>query len=218
MLSSSGIGEPHAHDESPYAELNSRNDALRFGMWVFLGSETLLFAGLFGLYTAYRVMYPAEFARASHQNEQWIGTVNTVVLIVSSFCAAFAVQVGREARARSVRRALLSVIFLGLVFLGLKSLEYTAHFHEGIAPGALYQNEALPDYGARVFFTLYYFMTGLHALHVIAGLALMTWLLFRVRSDALLATRHIELELCALYWHLVDIVWIFLWPLLYLIA
>ena len=215
MLTQTGV---EAHVEQVYALVETRRDALRLGMWVFLGSETLLFGGLFGLYAAYRVMYPEAFIRASQHNEEWIGSLNTFVLIVSSFFAALAVHAGRLGRVRAVRRSLLLVIALGLLFLGLKSLEYVHHVQEGIVPGATATYHDIPERGGRAFFSLYYLMTGLHALHVIAGLSVMLWLLVRTRVAALLPERHIELELGALYWHLVDIVWIFLWPLLYLIA
>ena len=215
---SAGDTRADSQHESPYESPEARRDALRLGLWVFLGSETLLFAGLFGLYAAYRSMYADSFARASRLNEQWIGSVNTFVLIVSSFFAAWAVHAARARRAAQTRWALAGVIALGVTFLGFKALEYGHHLTTGIAPGVYYAHAALPEHGAHVFFTLYYFMTGLHALHVIAGLVVMAWLFLRVRGAAPLAERDIEIELGALYWHLVDIVWIFLWPLLYLIA
>jgi cytochrome c oxidase subunit 3 len=107
-------------------------------------------------------------------------------------------------------------MLLGATFLGLKTIEYGDHFAEGIAPGVYYTAEALPALGARTFFTLYYAMTALHALHVIAGLTLLGWLVVRVWRRRTNPSRRIELELGGLYWHLVDVVWIFLWPLLYL--
>lgn len=204
------------HDENPYADQAQREHALRLGMWVFLGSETLLFAGLFGLYAGYRARYPEQFALAGMHNEEWIGSVNTFVLIVSSFFAAWAIHLVRGDRPRAAMWSLGAVILLGLTFLGLKSVEYSHHLAEGIAPASYYRYAELPERGARMFFTLYYFMTGLHALHVIAGLTVMVWLITRLRRGKATAEHHVELEMGGLYWHLVDIVWIFLWPLLYL--
>jgi cytochrome c oxidase subunit III len=204
------------HEENPYADRAQREHALRLGMWVFLGSETLLFAGLFGLYAGYRDRYAEAFARAGAHNEMWIGSVNTFVLIVSSFFAAWAIHLVRENKLRAAQWSLGAVILLGLTFLGLKSVEYTHHLREGIAPGSYYAFTELPESGARMFFTLYYFMTGLHALHVIAGLTVMVWLVTRLRRGKATVEHHVELEMGGLYWHLVDIVWIFLWPLLYL--
>jgi cytochrome c oxidase subunit 3 len=203
------------HAESAYADRRQREHALRLGMWVFLGSETLLFAGLFALYAGYRARYPAAFAHAGAHNEEWIGSINTFVLIVSSFFAAWAIHLVRGGRVRGAMVSLGAVVLLGLTFLGLKSLEYTHHLREGIAPGAYY-HFALDEQGARLFFTLYYFMTGLHALHVLAGLTVMVWLVTRLARGLTTPEQHVELEMGGLYWHLVDIVWIFLWPLLYL--
>lgn len=194
-----------------------RDRALHLGMWLFLGSETLLFAGLFGLYTAYRALYTADFAAAVDHNNDLIGTINTLILITSSFFVAWAIHAMRHGRRRTTMLSLLAAMVLGLCFLGLKLVEYTHHFHEGIYPGMYYASIDLPSSGARLFFTLYYAMTGLHALHVIAGLVILGWLVVRVSRRRTVPEHHAELELGGLYWHLVDLVWIFLWPLLYLL-
>lgn len=202
--------------EPIYAEPRARAHALHLGMWVFLGSETLLFAGLFALYAAYRGAYPADFAAAVHHNNAVIGTANTAILIVSSFFVAWAIHAIRLGRRRLSLAALAAAMTLGAAFLALKSAEYSEHLAEGIAPGVHYSAAVLPSDGAQIFFTLYYAMTGLHALHVIAGISLLGWLAVRVARRRVTAERHTELELGGLYWHLVDVVWIFLWPLLYL--
>jgi cytochrome c oxidase subunit III len=199
-----------------YADRQTRDHALHLGMWVFLGSETLLFAGLFGLYAAYRSVYGELFAEAVTHNDAFIGTVNTLVLIISSFLVAWSIHALRGGRRRTCIGALLIAILLGLTFLGLKSIEYAHHLAEGIAPGPHYTSLELPSQGARIFFTLYYAMTALHAIHVIAGITILAWLALRVRRRRTTPERHVELELGGLYWHLVDVVWIFLWPLLYL--
>jgi cytochrome c oxidase subunit 3 len=191
--------------------------AAHFGMWLFLASELLLFAGLFGLYTAYRTRYGAEFAEAVHHNALWIGTTNVVLLIFSSFTVAWAVYCLRRGRRGATLWALAITMLCGLLFLGFKSLEYGIHFREGVFPGRYYAYQELPGPGAHVFFTLYYFMTGLHALHMIGGLAAIGWITARVARRKTTAAYPVPLELGALYWHLVDLVWIFLFPLLYLI-
>jgi cytochrome c oxidase subunit 3 len=185
-------------------------------MWVFLGSELLLFAGLFGLYTAYRAQYPADFASGVHHNELAIGTTNTVVLIVSSFTVAWSIHALRRDRRGVAIGALLVTMALGLLFLILKGVEYAHHFRDGVLPGHHYAYAELPGHGARLFFTLYYFMTGLHALHMVGGLAVILWLTSRVWRRRTTRYAHTELEMGALYWHLVDSIWIFLWPLFYL--
>lgn len=202
--------------EEVYADRHSREKALHLGMWVFLGSETLLFAGLFGLYAAYRSAYGDDFAAGIAHNNEIIGSINTLVLITSSFFVAWSIHALRHGRAKTTVRALIGAMALGGVFLVLKTIEYSDHFQHGIAPGPHYTFAELPTHGARMFFTLYYGMTALHALHVIAGMTLLAWLAFRVRRKRTVPEHYAELELGGLYWHLVDVVWIFLWPLLYL--
>jgi cytochrome c oxidase subunit 3 len=199
-----------------YADPRARGHALHLGMWLFLGSETLLFAGLFGLYSAYRAAYEADFAAGVAHNHMGIGTANTLILIVSSFFVALGIHALRGGHRRACLGALAAAMTLGGCFLGLKAVEYGSHLAEGIAPGPHYAFAALPSHGARMFFTLYYAMTALHALHVIAGISILGWLAIRVARRRTTAERPTELELGGLYWHLVDVVWIFLWPLLYL--
>lgn len=196
-------------------EAPARAYALHLGMWIFLGSETLLFAGLFALYASYRAAHPDDFIAAIHRNHAAIGTINTALLISSSFCVAWAIHAMRAGRRRACLVGLAGAMVLGAGFLGLKAAEYASHLADGIAPG-YHAGAALPAAGERLFFALYYAMTGLHALHVIAGLAILGWLARRVARARITAERHTELELGGLYWHLVDVVWIFLWPLLYL--
>ncbi len=215
------MAERDAHAAAPrlevqFEDLGKQAHAARFGMWVFLGSELLLFAGLFGLYAAYRAQYPAAFTEGVHHNSLAIGTINTVVLIGSSFTAAWAVHAVRRDQRRAALGMLAATMVLGALFLVLKGVEYAGHFEEGVYPGRYYAAAELPGRGAQVFFTIYYFMTGLHALHMLGGLTVMAWLASRVARRRTTAARHIELELGALYWHLVDGIWIFLWPLFYL--
>ena len=184
--------------------MTSQNHAARLAMWLFLGSELLLFAGLFALYTAYRAEYPREFAAGIEHDALALGSTNTVVLIVSSFTVATAVHCVRIDRRRASMIALVATLLLGTTFLVLKGVEYSQHFAEGFFPGT------------NLFFTLYFFMTGLHALHMVAGLIVMGWLTVRLARRHMDPAYHPELELGALYWHLVDSIWIFLWPLFYL--
>lgn len=199
-----------------FEDLGKQTHAARLAMWVFLGSETMLFAALFGLYTAYRAMYPEQFAQAAARNSIWIGTINTLILITSSFTVALSVNAIRASRGRAAGWLLVVSILCGLGFLALKGVEYRAHLHEGIAPGAAYAFHELPGPGANRFFTLYYLLTGLHALHVIAGMALLGWVAWGCFRERYAADDHTPVELSGLYWHLVDVIWIFLWPLLYL--
>jgi cytochrome c oxidase subunit III len=204
--------DPGEHFETP----EQREHAAFFGMWLFLTSETLLFGALFGVYTGYRLWFGGEFHEAARHNDAYLGTLNTAILVTSSFFAAQAVHFARHARPKASVRCLLATIGLGLCFLGVKAVEYADHFAHGIYPGAYYNFDRLPGSGPRLFFTLYFFMTALHAAHVIGGLTALGVLAIRRLGVRGATARVVPLELGVLYWHLVDVIWIFLWPLLYL--
>jgi cytochrome c oxidase subunit 3 len=199
-----------------FEDLDKQAHAARLGMWLFLGSEVLLFAGLFALYGAYRAMYRTDFLVAAKHNNLFLGTLNTFVLISSSFTVAASVWAAQKGRPRLVVPLLLATVALAAVFMVVKAIEYREHFHEGIYPGPAYRFAALDTYGARTFYTLYYFMTGLHAIHVLMGLGALVWMAVWHRRRPFTPAHHLPLELGGLYWHLVDVIWIFLWPLLYL--
>ena len=175
--------------------IEQRQHGLRIAVWIVIASEALLFAGLFALYASYRAEHPREFATAAAHDIGAIGGTNTMILLTSSFAMAWAILRARQNA--SPRRALACVMVLGTAFLALKLLEWGIHIHDGITPGT------------SLFFTLYYLMTGLHAAHVVAGLALVAWITVRPRLHTM--------ELVGLYWHFVDLVWVFLWPLFYLL-
>lgn len=167
-------------------------------VWIVIASEALLFSGLFALYWSYRAEYPHAFSEGVSLDIQWMGGLNTFLLLTSSFAIAWAILMMRTARVRAAAWSLGAVLLLGGGFLVFKLLEWREHIAHGLVPGK------------SLFFTLYFFMTGLHALHVIAGLTLVAWVLIRLRRQTL------ALPLVALYWHFVDIVWVFLWPMFYL--
>jgi cytochrome c oxidase subunit 3 len=198
-----------------FPSVEQRERAAHLGMWLFLTSETLLFGALFGVYTGYRLTHSADFHLAARLNDTRLGTLNTLILITSSFFAAWAVHAARHERRRTVVRCLLVTLLLGGSFLVVKSFEYSDHFAHGLFPGAHYRSLEHPTAGARLFFTLYFFMTGLHAAHVVGGLVTLG-VLARICSRRRSLAAYVPLELGVLYWHLVDAVWIFLWPLLYL--
>jgi cytochrome c oxidase subunit III len=203
---------------SQYDSLARQHATARLGMWVFLGSEALLFAGLFALYAAYRFAYPAEFHAAAGHANLALGTINTYLLLTSSLTMALAIHATRDGQRRRSVALLLATIALGLAFDALKAIEYAEHLAEGLAPGAAYAFPGLPARGVALYVTLYYLLTGLHAVHVTGGVGVLAWLAWRTRRGDFTPASHIALELGGLYWHLVDLVWIFLWPLLYLIG
>jgi cytochrome c oxidase subunit III len=212
------MAPPRIEAAEHFEDLEVQQHAARLGMWAFLSSEMLLFAGLFALYAAYRSMYRDAFHAAALHMSLFLGTVNTFVLLTSSLTVALAVWAVRAGRARLAALLLLATLGLAAVFLVIKGAEYLEHFHHGIYPGFQYYAFAeLPQAGAKIFFTLYYFMTGLHALHVVAGMGVLLWCLWHTFRGHFGPERHTGLELGAMYWHLVDLIWIFLWPLLYLV-
>jgi cytochrome c oxidase subunit 3 len=204
------------HVEMQYQDLEQQTHAARLGMWIFLASEVLFFSGLFALYTAYRLEYGEAFRIAAGHTDLVLGTANTFILLTSSLLVALSVHaVRRSWRAGAAAWLLGGAAALGILFLVLKILEYVRHFREGFYPGPYYSNTELPEQGARIFFDLYYAMTGLHALHMTAGIALLGWMILLARRR-LSADYYTPLELSGMYWHFVDIVWVFLWPLFYL--
>lgn len=200
-----------------FEDLEKQTHAARLGMWVFIGSEALLFSALFALYAAYRVAYPTAFREGNMHTNLVLGTAMTVVLVTSSLAVALSLAAVREKEGRGSVFALGAALVLAVVFLVLKGLEYAEHFRDGIYPGYYYRYAELPDPGAKIFFTLYYFMTGLHALHVIGGMVLLSWLAWGVRRGRWTSEFHTPLELGGMYWHFVDVIWLFLWPLFYLL-
>jgi cytochrome c oxidase subunit 3 len=206
-----------SHVHVQYDSFERQQATAKLGMWVFLGSESLLFAGLLALYAAYRFAYPLEFHAASAHANLAIGTINTYLLLTSSLTMALAVDATRRGRRRRTVAMLCATIAFGLAFDVLKVVEYAGHLSEGIAPGGYYAFADLPAHGAVLYFTLYYLLTGLHALHVTGGVVALIWVAALAARGAFTPHDHVALELGGLYWHLVDLVWIFLWPLLYLI-
>ena len=187
----------------------------RIAVLIVVASEALLFAGLFTLYATYRTMYHHAFDAGVRADIQWIGGTNTLVLLTSSFFMAWSIHLVRSGKQRSAAWCLGIVLLLGCAFLTLKGIEWGSHIEEGVVLGPSYHGDNFGP-GTRLFFTLYYLMTGLHAAHVVAGMMLVLWMFVRVRQRRIVAERHLTLELVGLYWHFVDLVWVFLWPMFYL--
>ena len=197
------------------------------GMWIFLLTEIMFFGGMFGAYTVYRNWYPDAFASTSHFMNVTIGAINTAVLICSSLTVVLAIWAAQTARRALMIAMLVLTMIFGCAFLGIKGIEYKDKFEEHHVPGASFSFDHVPIPGhpdqyanpqhAQIFFALYFVMTGLHALHMIIGLGLFTWLLYATWKGRFTPEYHTPLEIGGLYWHFVDIIWIYLFPLLYLI-
>ncbi len=196
------------------AEPAQEPDIGKLGMWVFLASEVLFFGGLFLAYVYGRMHWPHGWEAASRRTDVVLGTVNTAVLLTSSAVVALAVACEEDARARRWSARLLALTAaLGVVFLAIKGVEWHAEWEEHLVPGPTF---ALDVDGAQQFFALYFVMTGLHGVHMIVGIAMLA-ILAHGRSRERAWARGRQLEVAALYWHFVDVVWILLYPLLYLV-
>lgn len=201
-----------------FESLEKQGHASRLGMWLFLATEVLLFAGLFVAYTGYRFLYPETFRAGSEHLDLRIGAVNTVVLITSSLTVALAVSRARAGRARAAVWLLGATVVLAALFLVFKGFEYAHHIHVGALPGRLFQYPELAHRpGMPMFYTLYFFTTGLHAFHVLVGMVVLSWVAVSCARGRYSPAYHMPVELGGLYWHLVDLIWIFLFPLLYLV-
>ena len=188
----------------------------KLGMWLFLFTEVLLFGGLFLVYSVYRSMYPQDFHAAAAGLSVVLGTVNTVILLTSSLTMALAITALQRGNTRASVLLQAVTIALGLIFLVNKYFEWSGHIHEGLYPNS---PELLSrSHGQILFYGLYYVMTGLHGLHVVAGLVLIGTMLALTVRQRITGSDHGKLENAGLYWHLVDLIWIYLFPQFYLIT
>jgi cytochrome c oxidase subunit 3 len=201
-----------------FDDLAEQHEAATLGMWVFLVTEVLFFGGLFLVYSIYRAWYADAFAAASHELDIVLGAINTAVLITSSLTMALAVHAAQLGRRRALMLFLVATMVLGGVFLGIKAVEYYHKFVEHHVPGPSFQFEREYFRHAQIFFSLYFLMTGLHALHMVIGFGIMLCMLWWAWNGTITAEYFSPIEISGLYWHFVDIVWIFLFPLLYLIG
>jgi cytochrome c oxidase subunit 3 len=222
---SSSNAHAHAHTAAPgeptlahhFDTQEQQDGAVRLGMWLFLGTEVLLFAGLFLGYTVYRNFYHEAFHEASRSLDITYGAANTVILITSSLTVALAYNAIRHGKAKLSAGLIFFTIVCALAFLGIKAIEYSQKFEHGSLPGKWYHNPHITAPGANLYFTIYFLSTGLHAFHVIVGASVLAYVLRGLVKGKYGPRNFVAVELGGLYWHLVDLVWIFLFPLLYLI-
>jgi cytochrome c oxidase subunit 3 len=201
--------------KEPWAHFERQRGAGKFGIWVFLASEILFFGALMLTYTVCRIDHPTAVAVAGRETNIWYGTINTAILITSSLTMAVASQAA--AAGQHFRRLIISCLaataMLGLVFLIVKGFEYKEDIAKHLVPGARF---ALKETGAQLFYGLYWLVTGVHAIHLTIGIALVIRLALLGYFDKLQIDKNPEIEVTGLYWHLVDVIWIFLYPLIYL--
>jgi cytochrome c oxidase subunit 3 len=212
------MNAPTAHTHAPhFVDREQRLVADHLGMWTFLATEILFFGGLITCYTVYRWAYPEAFAQGSAKLDFWIGTINTAVLLTSSLLVALGDHAIKAGAVRTLRACIIGAMALGVVFLALKGHEYALKFHEHLVPGSQFHVDEPHAPQVQLFMFLYFALTGLHAAHMIAGIAAMTWLLWTIHRGRVTAEEHAPVSIVGLYWHFVDVVWVFLYPMLYLI-
>jgi len=208
-----------------FVSMEQQKEAGMIGMWIFLLTEIMFFGGLFLAYTIYRTTYPEGFLFGSHLLNVKLGGTNTVVLIVSSLTMAMAVYYSQKGDRKKLLGFLGLTLVLGLVFLVIKYFEYSTKIHDNLFPAMGWYNPSVTgEHGVplnlqpqvRVFLWIYFLMTGLHAVHMIVGAGILTTLILMTQRGKFTKAYNSPVEISGLYWHFVDIVWIFLFPLLYL--
>ena len=200
-----------------FDDYEQQQEASTLGMWVFLATEILFFGGLFLGYTVYRGMYPAVYGEASRRLDIVFGTINTGVLLCSSLTMAMAVHAAQLGKRKLLVLFLILTMLLGATFLGIKFYEYYQKYQENLIPGSGFEWKGADATHASLFFIFYFVMTGMHAVHMIIGIGLMAILVVLMWRGKFNAIYYSPIELGGLYWHFVDIVWVFLFPLLYLV-
>jgi cytochrome c oxidase subunit 3 len=187
-------------------------------MWLFLAAEIIFFGAIIMCFVYYRCAYPRDFGLASNHTKVVLGTLNTAVLLSSSLFVALAVHAAREGKSGGVVVHLLLCVVLGIVFLGIKFTEYHLEYREGLLPGRGFAIRGVDLAHAKLFFLFYFIMTGIHALHVLIGIGLLSVIAWKALVGAYSPRNYNAVEVSGLYWHFVDVVWIFLFPLLYLMG
>jgi len=217
------MADAHAHDPNRppwvahfFHSKEQHLSAAKFGMWLFLAQEVLFFSGLFCAYIAFRWLYPETWLSGADQLNKWMGGLNTLVLIASSFTMALAVRGAQTKSPTALKVNLLLTILFACTFMVVKYFEYTHKFHLGIFPAQHYTYEGSTGL-MPIFFAIYYCLTGLHGIHVVIGIGFLGWLLYAAQKGRFMDGNYAYVENVGLYWHLVDLIWIFLFPLLYLV-
>lgn len=206
----------HAHH---FDSAEHEFEASKQGMWVFLVTEVLMLGGLFVAYAIFRGLYPDTFKAAHHLLQVKMGATNTVVLLISSLTMAMSVSAAQRKEKKKTVLLLVATFLLACCFLVVKYFEYSHKIHEGILPGGLFTYHGLAEFPkAPLFFSIYFVMTGLHGLHVVIGMGLIAWLIRRANRGEFATGYYTPVELVGFYWHFVDLVWIYLFPLLYLVG
>jgi cytochrome c oxidase subunit 3 len=208
----------HAHLQHHFADTDQQHESAKMGMWIFLLTEILLFGGLFVAYGIFRAWNPDMFYNAHKFLDVTLGTLNTIVLITSSLTMALAIRSMQVDKKNQTVFFLILTLLFAIVFLVVKYFEYSHKIELGQLPGKFYTFSGVEGSNPHIFFSIYFSMTGLHAIHVIIGMLVIIWVLLKTVKNKFSSDYYTPLEMTGLYWHLVDMIWIFLFPLLYLIG
>jgi cytochrome c oxidase subunit 3 len=212
-MSGSKLGNVAHHFENAYQQFSSA----KLGMWLFIVQEILFFSALFVAYAVYRGMHPEMFVDAHHHLSWKMGGINTLVLIFSSFTMAMSIRTAQLNQRLQSFWYLGTTLFCSCIFMVIKFFEYAEKIHHGYLPSVWFSGEGIYE-TMHIFFGIYFTMTGLHGLHVLVGMGLIIWLMLETRKGKYNSEYFTPVEMVGLYWHLVDLIWIFLFPLLYLIG
>jgi cytochrome c oxidase subunit 3 len=207
---------PGPETEFQYPSAREQHDTSMTGMWLFLATETLFFGGLFLIWLYYRYLFPVGFALATRQTEFAVGTVNSVLLITSSVTYACGVAAIRNGDRKLLFKLAVATAALGVIFMLLKGVEWYLDIHAGMVPGPGFALRGPGSQGAALFWIFYYLATVLHAMHLMIGLGLVTWIALRARNGTVTRESHASVEIVGLYWSFVDMVWLVLYPMIYL--
>jgi cytochrome c oxidase subunit III len=215
----------HSHDhvhvpflQHHFSEMNQQAEASKIGMWLFLVTEILLFGGLFVGYGIMHMRHPEAFREAHHHLDRVMGALNTVVLLISSFTMVMAVWAASMSKKKLLIWMLVLTLICAGIFLVVKYFEYSHKFHDGLLPGKFYTHQGDTVPGQFLFFSFYFMMTGLHGLHVLLGMVAIAWVLIRAIKGHFSSAYYGPVDLVGLYWHLVDMIWIYVFPLMYLLS
>lgn len=209
---------PEAHAEFQYSSARHQADTALSGMWLFIATEVLIFGALVFVWLVYHRGHPAGFRLGAEHANLLIGSINTAVLVSSSFAFSWGVREAQAGRNEGVARACAVTALLGLLFLGLKGLEWHEDFSEHLLPGPGFGPTGPDANGAQIFFLFYFVATGLHGVHMIIGLGLVGWIAWKARKRAFTRAWHTPVQVVGIYWSFVDIVWLTLYPLIYVIG
>ncbi len=214
----SNVDSHPAHLQHHFTDSEQQKDSAKLGMWLFLLTEILLFGGLFCAYAIFRAWHPDMFLNAHLELDRVLGTINTVVLITSSLTMALAIRSLQMDKARQAAIFLVTTLLFATVFLVIKYFEYEHKIHLGQLPGKYYTYTGIEGTNPHIFFSIYFTMTGLHGIHIVGGMIVMAVMLINTVKGKYSSDYYTPVELTGLYWHLVDLIWIYLFPLLYLIG